>query len=349
MIAGIAATKAYLTEWVYEQGLTALHLLLREDAEEIAGPKGKHEKERTHNHWGSTNGELSFGGRRIQVSRPRVRSKSGEEASLPKRVGSRAVAGWRGGKAQLGLFRWVADYADPSNYMGFLPDGSVGKRARWTSESSPEAKELAELGHKAITETNDAKRTEMYEDVERRLAKIGPFVPLFQPAAPVAFNTKVKGITFHSVWSVDFYPVNLPKSRHAYVLQTMKEAYKCKSADKARKQLRALVSWLERNGYDEAAGSLREGMEETLTVLKLALPELLRRSLATTNAIENLNGTIRRVSRNVKRWKSPSMIRRWTALGVVTAEKKFRRIKGYRNMGALVHALKSKQKSLEQR
>ena len=48
MIAGIAATKADLTEWVYEQGLTALHLLLREDAEEIAGLKGKHEKERTH-------------------------------------------------------------------------------------------------------------------------------------------------------------------------------------------------------------------------------------------------------------------------------------------------------------
>ena len=81
---------------------------------------------------------------------------------------------------------------------------------------------------------------------------------------------------------------HLPKSRHAYVCQTMKQAYKSKSADKARKKLRALVSWLERNGYDEAAGSLREGMEETLTVLKLALPELLRKSLATTNAIENL-------------------------------------------------------------
>ena len=65
----------------------------------------------------------------------------------------------------------------------------------------------------------------------------------------------------------------------------MKEAYKCKSADKARKRLQALVSWLERNGYDEAAGSLREGMEETLTVVKLALPALLRQSLATTNAI----------------------------------------------------------------
>ena len=117
--------------------------------------------------------------------------------------------------------------------------------------------------------------------------------------------------------------------------------------DKARKRLQALVSWLERNGYDEAAGSLREGMEETLTVVKLALPALLRQSLATTNAIENLNGTIRRVSRNVKRWKSPSMVRRWTALGVVTAQKEFRRIKGYRHMGALVHALTSKQKSLD--
>ncbi len=83
MIAGIAATKADLTEWVYEQGLTALHELLRADAEEIVGPKGKHQNERTHNLWGTTNGELSFGGRRIQVSRPRVRSKSGEEASLP--------------------------------------------------------------------------------------------------------------------------------------------------------------------------------------------------------------------------------------------------------------------------
>ena len=131
------------------------------------------------------------------------------------------------------------------------------------------------------------------------------------------------------------------------VQQHSGEPYKSKSADKARKKLRALVSWLERNGYDEAAGSLREGMEETLTVVKLALPESLRKSLATTNSIENLNGTIRRVSRNVKRWKSPSMIRRWTALGVVTAEKKFRRIKGYRHMGALVQALRSKQKSLD--
>ena len=52
MVAGIVATKADLTEWVYEQGLTALHELLSDDTEEIAGSEGKHEKKRTHNHWG---------------------------------------------------------------------------------------------------------------------------------------------------------------------------------------------------------------------------------------------------------------------------------------------------------
>ncbi len=140
---------------------------------------------------------------------------------------------------------------------------------------------------------------------------------------------------------------HLPLKRCAYVRQTMKEAYRSKSADKARKRLQALVSWLERNGYDEAAGSLREGMEETLTVIKLGLHESLQKSLATTNSIENLNGTIRRVSRNVKRWRGPSMIRRWTALGVVTAENRFRRIKGYRYMNDLVRALKSKENSLD--
>jgi transposase-like protein len=134
---------------------------------------------------------------------------------------------------------------------------------------------------------------------------------------------------------------HLPKSRQAYVLGTMREAYRTTQVPLARKRLQVLVAWLERSGYDEAAGSLREGLEETLTVLKLELPDSLRRSLATTNAVENLMGSIRRVSRNVKRWKNPEMIRRWTALGVVTAQKGFRRIKGYREMSALHRALRS--------
>ena len=134
---------------------------------------------------------------------------------------------------------------------------------------------------------------------------------------------------------------HLPEERHVYVLSTMREAYRAATADTARKKLRALVSWLETNGHEDAAASLREGLEETLTVLKLELPLALRRSLATTNSIENLVSSIRRVTRNVKRWRGGDMIRRWAGLGLFNAAKRFRRIKGYREMPKLVTALRT--------
>ena len=120
----------------------------------------------------------------------------------------------------------------------------------------------------------------------------------------------------------------------------LREAYSSTTAQTARKRLRSLTLWLEGNGHEDAAASLREGMEETLTVLKLELPPSLRRALATTNAIENTLGTVRRVSRNVKRWKDGSMARRWTAAGLLTVQKRFRRIKGHRDMPILEKALR---------
>jgi putative transposase len=131
----------------------------------------------------------------------------------------------------------------------------------------------------------------------------------------------------------------LPKSRQAYVLAALGRAYRAASADAARRQLRRLVGWLEDNGHAAAAASLREGMEETLTVLKLALPPRLRRFFATTNAIENLIGTLRRVARHVTRWRDGTMIRRWMGFGVLRAAARFRRIKGHAELGALATAL----------
>jgi transposase-like protein len=78
--------------------------------------------------------------------------------------------------------------------------------------------------------------------------------------------------------------------------------YRASSATAARRQLTALATWLERNGQADAAASLREGLEETVTVLKLVLPPAPRRLFATTNCIENLIGTLRHVTRNIKRW-----------------------------------------------
>jgi putative transposase len=135
---------------------------------------------------------------------------------------------------------------------------------------------------------------------------------------------------------------HLPKKKHPYVLQQLRAAYGSERADTARKLLRRLVAWLENNGEPDAASSLREGMEETLTVLKLALPRSLRRSFATTNVIENTNGTLRRVAHNVKRWRDGKMVQRWVTLGLTEAARKFRRLKGFREMPRLVAALEEK-------
>lgn len=80
---------------------------------------------------------------------------------------------------------------------------------------------------------------------------------------------------------------HLPQCRKARVARALSEAWASDSAELARRRLKALLQWLERNGESGAAASLREGMEETLTVLKLELPAALRDFLVTTNAIEN--------------------------------------------------------------
>ena len=80
------------------------------------------------------------------------------------------------------------------------------------------------------------------------------------------------------------------------------------------------------------SGSILEGLDEILTVIRLGLPHELRRSLACTNIVENALGTVRQVTRNVKRWRHAEMALRWTAAGLLEAQKTFRRLKAYRQL-----------------
>jgi transposase-like protein len=131
----------------------------------------------------------------------------------------------------------------------------------------------------------------------------------------------------------------VPQARQAYVRTSLRRAYRAANAAAARRQLTALATWLERNGHTDAAASMREGLEETLTVLKLGLPPTLRRFFATTNCIENLIGTVRHVTRNIKRWRDGDMRRRWIGLGLLRAAERFRRIKRHQELGVLLTAL----------
>jgi len=107
---------------------------------------------------------------------------------------------------------------------------------------------------------------------------------------------------------------------------------------KALKKLQTLAAYLELVSPD-AAGSLREGMEETITVIKLRLDPGLSVHLHTTNPIENLFSVARKTTNRVKRWRDGQMKSRWCAAALLHAENGFRRIKGFRHMPQLIAAL----------
>src|SRR6266536_5921704 len=130
----------------------------------------------------------------------------------------------------------------------------------------------------------------------------------------------------------------LPKPLHAAVRRALRQAWELDDADKAEKLIRALAQRLERDAPG-VSKSILEGLDEILTVSRLGLPAELRRSLACTNIIENVMGTVRRVSRNVKRWQSTSMALRWTAAAMLEAKKGFRKLKAYKQLPALRPAL----------
>jgi hypothetical protein len=109
-------------------------------------------------------------------------------------------------------------------------------------------------------------------------------------------------------------------------------------AAKAERLLRNLARRLDQEAPGVAA-SILEGLDEMLTVNRLGLPVKLRRSLACTNSIKNMMGTVRRVCRNVKRWRNAAMALRWTAAGMMEAAKGFRRLKAYKHLPVLRAAL----------
>ena len=387
MLAGMTVTRHHLLAWVHAQGLAALDELFREEAVVLAGPKGRHQTPRTHYHWGTTATELTFGGRRVQVPRPRVRRTSGGEATLP------SVARFRERDPLTArMMQQLLAGVSTRQYDASLEARPSGRRTRGSSKSA--------VSRSVVRRT----RQRLHEQLTRRLEGL-EVVALFMDGVVVAQQTVIVvlgithdgtkvplglrlGSTENAVVCTDLLQDLLargltlagrvlcvidggkglrkalgdvfgdaamiqrcqlhkgrnldalvPKARQAYVRAALRRAYRAASVTAARRQLTALAAWLERNGQADAGASVREGLEETLTVLKLGLPPALRRFFATTNCIENLIGTLRHVTRNIKRWRDGDMRRRWIGLGLLRAAERFRRIKRHGELGVLVTAL----------
>ena len=138
----------------------------------------------------------------------------------------------------------------------------------------------------------------------------------------------------------------LPEEMRKSVGAALSEAYQCTDVARARRLLNNCASSL-KSSHPSAAASLREGLDETLTVMGFGLPRALERTLATTNPIENLMNAVRRVSGRVKRWRGGTMILRWMGAALGEAQKGFRRLKGHAGMKKLVAALRANDERLE--
>lgn len=131
----------------------------------------------------------------------------------------------------------------------------------------------------------------------------------------------------------------LNKGSQALIRQRLKVAWGLTSYAEAKKDLLKIVDYLEGISH-QAANSLREGLEETLTLHRLKASPGLRRAFSTTNSIESCFSRSRDLIRNVKNWKNEDMASRWAGAVFLKAEKKFRKIRGYREIPLLVSALR---------
>ena len=398
MIASEAIKKGLLA-FVQQIGMLAFREMLESEAEKIAGPKGKHQGERTHHHWGTAPTPLPFGGRHVVVERPRVRrkGKGGKEVELPSVAAARQADPMPAhvaeqvvvGVSTRGYERSLEPVDESletrgeskSNVSRKLVENTTDKLADFLSRKLSDLQLAAmfidgiEIGKHAIiialgvtldgtktplgiwcgsTENHVVAAALLQNLIERGLRVEGPLLFVIDGGKGIrkalfdVFGDRalVQRCQVHKARNVRDH---LPQERRAYVRRQMRDAYKSKSAKTAKMMLGQLASWLEANGEDSAAASLREGLDETLTVLRLGLPTTLCRTFSTTNAIENMNGTLRRVLRNVKRWRGEAMIQRWVALGVAEAQRGFRRVKGHGQMHLLFAALRPNKGVVEER
>jgi transposase-like protein len=179
MLAGMTTTRHDLLAWVHAQGLAALDDLFREEAVALAGAKGRHQASRTHHHWGTTETELTFGGRRVQVQRPRVRGTTGGEATLP------SVARFRERDPLTArMMQQLLAGVSTRLYDASLEARLSGRRTRGTSKSA--------VSRSVVRRT----RQRLHEQLTRRLEGL-EVVALFVDGIVVAQQTVivVLGIT----------------------------------------------------------------------------------------------------------------------------------------------------------
>jgi putative transposase len=368
-------------------GLGVLSELMESEVDEVVGPKGRHDPDRVAVRHGHEAGEVTLGGRRVPVERPRVRTADGT-AEVP--LGTYAHFAGRDALSAVVLERMLAGVSTRCYERTQEPVGAeVDAAARSTSKSAISREFVART-----RETLAELMTRRLDDVRLAVLMIDG-ICLKERTNVVALGITTDGVKIPlGLWdgstenatvatallsdlvdrgldveqgvlvvldgskalrkavrdALGPVPVqrcirhkernvleHLPERDRPPIKRRLRAAWALDHHERALDQLQQVAGELERSNPG-AAGSLREGLEETLTLTRLGIRGNLKKTLASTNPCESMIECVRRSSRNVKRWQSGEMCLRWTPAGMLEAERQFRRIIGHTDLAKLALA-----------
>jgi putative transposase len=370
-------------------GLSVVHELMEAEVCEVVGPKGRHNPDRTAKRHGHERGSMTLGGRRVEVSRPRIRSAD-DECELP--VETYEYFADRDPLTVVVMNRMLAGVSTRKYAAVGEPLGAeVERESRSTSKSTIselfvertktalgelmgrpladvrlavmmlDGLDIAERTHvvalgittdgvkiplglwEGSTENATLARSLLSDLVDRGLDPEQAI--LFVIDGGKALRRAIKDVfgeqaLVHRCHRHKERNVTdlLPERDRSVILAKIRGAWSLTDVDLAQERLERLASELDRT-WPDAAGSLREGLSETLTLMRLGIGGQLAKTLCSTNPCESMIEIVRYTQRNVKRWQDGDMRKRWTAAGMLVAEQQFRRIIGYRDLATLVIAI----------
>jgi putative transposase len=388
-MAGIAESAAEgLLAVAVGAGLQVLQALMAESVTALAGPRGRHDPDRTAVRHGTEAGSVTLGGRRVPVRRPRVRAADGS-GELP--VPAYEVFAGTEVLGRMAMERMLAGLSTRRYAAGLEPVGeAVAAAAAGTGKSAVSRRFVAatETGladllaadlstldlvavmvdgvhfaehccvvalgigidgtkHPLALVEGSTENATLVTDLlvglrERGLDVTSPVLAVLdgskalrRAVVDVFDHPVIQRCQLHKIRNVHD---RLPQRLREVVASRMRRAYHADSALAAEAELTALAAELDKT-HPGAAASLREGLADTLTVLRLDLPPTLARSLRSTNIIESMISICRDHASNVKHWRDGQMALRWCAAGMLEAGKQFRRVNGHLHLPALRTAL----------
>ena len=371
--------QAQVEQLTGQAGLQIIGTILEEEVARRVGPPHRPGPASSGVRWGRQPGYVVFGGQRVSIPRPRVRTREGEEVALDSYArlqhdGRRQRAVREGivaGLTTRNYHRAVESVLDgygiekssvsrefvqasaaqlqelcerklgELDLVALLIDGiEIGKQVLVVALGIESSGKKHVLGlWQGATENTTVVKALLEDLVERGLKQDRRYLLVIDGAKALRAaiekvfgeRAEVQRCQIHKRRNVkDHLPENCQKDYD----RRIRNAYAMTHYAEARAELEKIVRQLERIN-PSAAHSLEEGLEETLTVHRLGVGARLRRTLSSTNPIESCLSTVERVARNVKRWREGDQSLRWTATGLLEAEKRFNRIKGYREIGVL--------------